>query len=346
MLIVEDDWFDATRLAEAIVSGGAEVLGPAATLAEVFDILHIQKNVDVAVVNVGSADEKGIAIADTLRVRGIPFLLTVAQEIAGLPDSYEDAARCHKPYDVADVAVTLAKLVRADPNARIPASRLKFLRNRLLASFDRRDFNDIINEAELVNLPLNSSLAGAETIDDPCYFILSGIASVRMVDASGAVLDIAMVGREGVAGSVRWLKALPFAMHVVVQVPGNAAKVSANVVASIAGRGRGSAVLESFAQDLTEQMARNALYAARYPIEQRVARHLLMLADRLDGFTIPVTHEALASTLGARRAEVTVALHALELGRYVISRRAAIDILDRDGLIGCAKGCYESVRGC
>ena len=58
-----------------------------------------------------------------------------------------------------------------------------------------------------------------------------------------------------------------------------------------------------------------------YPLEQRLARWLLMCHDRVAGDDLSTTHEFLSLMLGVRRAGVTGALQALE-DRGTISIRA------------------------
>ena len=55
-----------------------------------------------------------------------------------------------------------------------------------------------------------------------------------------------------------------------------------------------------------------ALSNGCYPLEQRLARWLLMCHDRVAGDDLSTTHEFLSLMLGVRRAGVTGALQALE----------------------------------
>ena len=60
------------------------------------------------------------------------------------------------------------------------------------------------------------------------------------------------------------------------------------------------------------QTAQTALANGLNKIEERLARWLLMAADRLGSDELPLTHEFLAIMLGTQRPGVTIALHELE----------------------------------
>lgn len=78
----------------------------------------------------------------------------------------------------------------------------------------------------------------------------------------------------------------------------------------------------------------------RAPLEQRLARWLLMIHDRATGPRLELTHEFLALMLGTRRAGVTVALHELEGRALVRSTRGVVTISDRRGLEELAGSYY------
>ena len=72
-----------------------------------------------------------------------------------------------------------------------------------------------------------------------------------------------------------------------------------------------------------------ALVAGRYPIEQRLARWILMAHDRVEGDEVDITHETLSQMIGVRRAGITTALHILEGKQMIRSSRGKITMRDR-----------------
>ena len=79
-------------------------------------------------------------------------------------------------------------------------------------------------------------------------------------------------------------------------------------------------------------------------VEARLARLLLMVADRLDSSDLRLTHDRIALMLGCRRAGVTMSLHLLEGEHAIRATRAHIRLLDRARLRDLAGASYHGAR--
>lgn len=79
---------------------------------------------------------------------------------------------------------------------------------------------------------------------------------------------------------------------------------------------------------------------ARHRIAQRIARWLLLAADRSETDKITVTHECISRALGVRRSGVTNALSDLEAAGAVARLRGALIVKRRDYLLRQACECY------
>jgi CRP-like cAMP-binding protein len=99
-------------------------------------------------------------------------------------------------------------------------------------------------------------------------------------------------------------------------------------------------LLLRYVQTLLIQTAQSAVANARYQIEARLARWLLMCHDRVEGDEIALTHEFMAMMIGAQRSGVTVALHILEGAAMIRSKRGRVIILDREKLEDLAGDSY------
>jgi CRP-like cAMP-binding protein len=95
-----------------------------------------------------------------------------------------------------------------------------------------------------------------------------------------------------------------------------------------------------FAHVFAVQSGYTALANAQGKIEERLARWLLMVHDRMERDTLELTHEFLALMLGTRRAGVTMALGHFEHKGVIETARGAVTVKDREGLIECANGLY------
>jgi CRP-like cAMP-binding protein len=88
------------------------------------------------------------------------------------------------------------------------------------------------------------------------------------------------------------------------------------------------------------QTTHTAVANACAKLDQRLARWILMADDRVDGSSLPLTHEFLSLMLGVRRAGVTEALHVLESKGLISSSRGAILVRNRKGIERSAGGTY------
>jgi len=78
-----------------------------------------------------------------------------------------------------------------------------------------------------------------------------------------------------------------------------------------------------------------------HSLQQRCARWLMMMHDRLQSDAMPLTHEFFAMMLGTRRTRITetaVELQRLGLIRY---QRGLVAVLDRAALADVACECYR-----
>jgi CRP-like cAMP-binding protein len=159
--------------------------------------------------------------------------------------------------------------------------------------------------------------------------------------ASDDQIEVGMTGREGVTGLPILLGSDRSPNKTYVQVAGHGRRIKADDLRQAMDESSSlRALLLNFVQFFLIQASQTALANARFKIEERLARWLLMAQDRVDLPAMPLTHEFLSIMLGVRRAGVTDAIHAL-VGRGMIrSERGQIEVIDRQSLIEWANGCY------
>jgi hypothetical protein len=158
-------------------------------------------------------------------------------------------------------------------------------------------------------------------------------------------IEVAIVGREGMSGVSVVLGCFETPFRTFVQRPGHALRITRELFmhACEASAGIRDMALR-YAQAFTVQVAEGARSNARYGVEARLARWLLLAHDRTDGDEINLTHEFLALMLGVRRPGVTVATHVLEGHGLIKARRGSIRVLDRKRLEDAAMGSYGSAE--
>jgi len=79
-------------------------------------------------------------------------------------------------------------------------------------------------------------------------------------------------------------------------------------------------------------------------VNERLARWILMTADRLSSKHLPLTQEFLSQMLGTRRASVTVAAGILQKAGLISYTRGSLTVLNRKQLEETACDCYGIVR--
>lgn len=207
-------------------------------------------------------------------------------------------------------------------------------RNALIRALGVDGFAALAPHLERVDLAGGERLASSDFEIDAVWFPESAVASCVDVLADGGHVELGIVGYEGVVGWPVLLGCTVSPHGVVVQVGGGTVlKVAARDFAAICGRVPGmQALFLRYISAFTVQIGRTAVSNLRDPVERRLSRWLLMFHDRLEGDEIDLTHKAIASMLGIRRASVTDGLHALEGHDLIRNRRGRIVIRDRSRL--------------
>jgi CRP-like cAMP-binding protein len=95
---------------------------------------------------------------------------------------------------------------------------------------------------------------------------------------------------------------------------------------------------------LTRQVLQAGACNRLHTMEERCARWLLMMHDRTNADTFPLTQEFLSDMLGVRRATVNVALGILKSAGFIQYVRGQITVTDRAGLESASCPCYELIR--
>jgi CRP-like cAMP-binding protein len=214
-------------------------------------------------------------------------------------------------------------------------------RNQLLVAFSTNDMALVEPRFERVLLRSRDTLEAPDLPIQHVYFIESGIASIVAKMLRGRDIEVGVIGKEGVTGSAIAQGDGRSPHHTFVQLEGTAIRIGADDFRlALAQSATMQAIITLYARALGIQVSATALANGRSKLEERLARWLLMVHDRMDSDRFGLTHEFLAVMLGVRRPGVTVALHILEGKALIRSNRAEIIIVDRDGLIALADGAY------
>ena len=196
-----------------------------------------------------------------------------------------------------------------------------------------------------VDLPVGTVLTSPGQIPAFAHFMTSGIASVVTFMSDGIGAEVGVIGREGLVEAIHLLGPATAPTTAFIQVEASAlrmpfAELHELFVAHSAISQRILECVQGQGFILSQLAACHGLHE----IEERLARWLLMVRDRLGSDRFDLTQEFLAEMLGARRTSVTLAAGMLQRSGLIKYSRGHIQVLDGEGLENAACECYPIVR--
>jgi CRP-like cAMP-binding protein len=215
-------------------------------------------------------------------------------------------------------------------------------RNHILAALSPDELQLIQPYLEPVEFLARRSLEHPGRPIEWVYFPDHGVASVVATAKHGRTVEVGIIGREGMTGLSLVLGAERAANETYVQVGGSGSRIRGEDLRRLM---REKVALQTrfllYAHAFMLQTSATALASASAKLEERLARWLLMIHDRLDSDEIPLTHELLSAALAVRRAGVTTALQHLNLLGLTEAKRGRIVVRDRPGLERFAGDIYR-----
>lgn len=193
--------------------------------------------------------------------------------------------------------------------------------------------------------PLGHLFAEAGDDISHVHFVQSGIISAVAVMADGRTVETFMVGREGLTtpGAVN----LPLRTYsrLVGQAAGESRRIDVVKLRALCEERSGLRnMVALYAAGLQDELEQSSACNALHRSTQRLAKWLLRCHDRIDGDTLHLTQEYLASLLGSQRTTVNEAAQGLQKAGAINYARGRISILDRGVLERAACECYENGR--
>jgi CRP-like cAMP-binding protein len=222
---------------------------------------------------------------------------------------------------------------------------IQAMSNRLLDSLPADYRRSLLSRMEQVALPIPTTLYRPNTLPKYAHFMTSGVTSIVTFMEDGNGVEVGLVGCEGLVEGFHLLGAAAVPTTGFVQVEGTAlrlpfAELQHEFLVSEALRSRVLQFVQAQGLILGQIAACNRLHE----VEERLARWLLMVQDRLGQNKFYLTQEFLAEMMGARRTTVTLAAGSLQRSGMIEYRRGHIHILDRESLESAACECYPLVR--
>jgi len=218
------------------------------------------------------------------------------------------------------------------------------LGNHLLRALPEKELARILPVLEPVSLPRPAELEGVNEEISFVYFPTNGLASIVAIDEGGDTVDTAMIGREGMTGLAVFLGTRQSPMRTIVQVPMTAVRLPTRVLREeLEHRGTLVALLQRHTQVVMVTMAQLILCNRTHRLDQRAARWLLQVDERVEGAPFDVTQEFLAQMIGVQRPALSVAMRQFKDEGLVSYSRGQITIANRDGLMARSCGCIRTI---
>lgn len=223
-------------------------------------------------------------------------------------------------------------------------SEKRWQENRLLASLPDRDRARLLPQLEILTLFAKESLyeSGAEI--NYIYFPLDTIIVLVSSVEAKATVEVGLIGNEGMVGATILMGAKQFTGEALILAEGKALRLPAAVLKKEAKRSsRLRELMLHYANALLAQSAQLAACHRYHTPKARLARLLLMIADRVTTSELRITQDFLALLLGTRRATVTQAANQLQDKGFIELVRGRIKFLDRKGLEKESCSCYSII---
>lgn len=213
--------------------------------------------------------------------------------------------------------------------------------NELLLSLSKETFAELHPEMRTVNFERGQTIYDIGDPFDFIYFPNYMVASRLALMEDGAMIEVGMVGREGLLGVAALIGSKSANNMTLAETDGSAIRIRTKVLRDIFRRDfKLQNLLLSYYNDFLTQISQRAACRCRHSVAQQLCTWLLQVHDRVEVDDLALTQETIANRLGARRASITVAINELEKASLLRCKRGHIIIGNRHGLENQACECY------
>ena len=217
--------------------------------------------------------------------------------------------------------------------------------NGFLSSLAADDFELVRPHLRTADLTQDLVLVEVDETLKRAYLPHRGVISLVVKLARGEHVQIAMIGRDSIFGSLSALGDSTALNSAVVLVPGVASTLELDRLRAAADQ---SATLRSTLMRhglaIYAQIQQTAGCNAAHTVESRLARCLLHMRDLSGSDKLVMTQESMAQMIGARRNSVSLVANTLQQAKFIHYSRGHIEIVNLDGLIKTSCECYATVK--
>lgn len=336
ILIVEDDNLIASQLASNLTAEGVLVAGPSATVETAMAELEDTPAIAGAVLDIKLGNEFVFPVADELERRAIPFVFATGSDREIIPERHAHKIVLHKPIAESSVLSALSQASRSPDVSDADACR-----NSILARLPDHARQAMRPKLQMKHLRQGVIIEAPHQIVTQVFFPIDCVASVIVASTGGSRIETGLIGREGLTGAGLLDGDDRTIYELVTQIEGDVLTLSVEDFRSFINQIPELRLLSArYARALGVQVSHTALANGRFELNQRLARWLAMVYDRVPGKAFDLTHDYLSIMLGVRRSSVTNTLHVLEGQHLIRSSRGSVEVRDYRGLVAAAGEAY------
>ena len=218
--------------------------------------------------------------------------------------------------------------------------------NYLLAAMPSELYDKLAPNMKRVSLQQGQMLHYPGEIIEDLYFPIDCVLSITMTMNDGRTAETGIVGKREVIGINAFMGGRETTLTTyIVQVAGTALKIDARPMLEEFDRNKDLRdELLRYTQAFIAQISQTTACNRLHSMEQRLARWLLEVQDRVESNQIRLTQEFIADMLGVRRAGVTQAAQKLQDSGIIRYARGNVDILDLQRLEAGACECFRVIK--
>ena len=180
---------------------------------------------------------------------------------------------------------------------------------------------------------------------DGLYFLEEGMASMTTTFKDGSQVEVGMFGYESVIGVSALMGTKESLNRVYTQIAGHGyACQVADARREFRLGGAFQFLALRYVQAQLVQAMQSAGCNAKHNLEQRLARWLLLCADRSHSDTFAISHKFLADMLGGGRPTISTIAGILKRKGLIEYTREEIRILDFARLTKTSCECYRTIK--
>ncbi|MEH2080201.1 MAG: Crp/Fnr family transcriptional regulator [Nostoc sp.] len=217
--------------------------------------------------------------------------------------------------------------------------------NKLLAALPANDYQRLFPHLKLVSLEVHQTLYQAGEPIAQIYFPHNSMVSIVTTMEDGSTAEVGIVSNEGMAGIPAILGNNITTTTSFVQISGAAMQMNADVLKAEFNQGGAiQTLLLSYIQAIYSELMQAAACNRLHTLDERLARWLLTVSDRVESEDFPLTQQFISQMLGVRRSGVTVAASTLSRAGMISYHRGHINILNREDLEATSCECYRIIQ--